>query len=164
MTKHFSSKLESKPKDYFEGTLQIRDAGPEILEWVHHRIAKDRKARIAKEKKVTNGVDLYLSDQHYLQALGRKLQEHHPGHLTVSERQHTTHKMTSKLLYRVTVLYKPAKFKRGDHITLHDEQFEILAIGRTVTLQNLRGGAKSHIKPEELNKAQLINDSVQPQD
>ncbi len=74
MTKHFSSKLESKPKDYFEGILQIREAGPEIIEWVYHRIAKDRKARIAKEKKVTNGTDLYLSDQHYLQALGRKLQ------------------------------------------------------------------------------------------
>jgi len=142
-------------KDYFEGILQIRESTPQLIDWVRKRIIADGKARIAKEKKTTNGIDLYISDQHYLQNLGKKIKEHHGGTITVSTRLHTVHKMTSRHLYRITVLYKPSKFKRGDVIRLYDDQYKIISIGKTITLQNTSTGAKETIKPAELRKASL---------
>src|SRR5574341_611308 len=98
--------MKERPKDYFEGVLQIREGSPELLAWIHNRIKTDGRARVAKEKKVKNGVDVYISDQHYLQNLGRQLKQKFTGILKTIKRLHTVNKMTSKLLYRVTVLFK----------------------------------------------------------
>ena len=97
---------------YFEGILQLRETTDEIANWVRNKVQKDAKAVITKEKPVTNGIDLYFNDQHYLQSLGKKLKLQFGGTLTISRRLHTVHKITSKLLYRVSVLYKPLPFKR----------------------------------------------------
>jgi NMD protein affecting ribosome stability and mRNA decay len=139
--------------DYFEGILQVRGEDEKLLEWIHNRIISDGKARIAKEKKVRNGVDLYVSDQHYLQNLGRKIKERFPGILKVSKRLHTVDKMTSKNLYRVTVLFKVLPFKRGDIITIHGEQVEILNIGHKAQIKNVKSGAKRDIDLDTLSRA-----------
>jgi len=142
--------MKEQIKDYFEGILQIREGNAELLNWIRDRIKSDGKARIAKEKKVTNGVDLYLSEQHYLQNLGRKIKEKFTGILKISKRQHTTDKMTSKLLYRVTVLFKVLPFKRGDIVTLHGEQVEILRIANRAQIKDLKSGAKRDVDLESL--------------
>ena len=134
---------------YFEGILQIRDTNPEIVKWVHNRVIEDGKARITKEKKVTNGVDLYFNDQHYLQNIGRKVAKVFPGTVTVSRRLHTVNKMTSKLLYIVNVLFKPHKFKRGDIVHVLGEDLEIVRFDRHVHLKNPKTGERK-ILPVEL--------------
>lgn len=141
---------QQRPKDYFEGILQIRNGSEEMLMWVHDRIKKEGKAAVAKEKRVRNGVDLYITDQHYLQNLGRKLRERFQGILKTSKRLHTTDKMTSKLLYRVTVLFKPFPFKRGDIITFHGEQVEIVRLANRVTVKDIKSGQKKEVDPELL--------------
>jgi NMD protein affecting ribosome stability and mRNA decay len=145
--------MKEHPKDYFEGILQVRDENKELLQWIHNKIVQDGRAAVAKEKKVKNGVDLYISDQHYLQNLGRKIKEHRPGILKTSKRLHTVDKMTSKHLYRVTVLYKPLPFKRGDVITYHGEQIEILRIDNRVQVKYLKSGAKKDLDAELLSRA-----------
>ncbi len=144
--------MKEQIKDYFEGILQIRDGNAELLNWIRDRIKSDGKARIAKEKKVTNGVDLYLSEQHYLQNLGRKIKEKFTGILKISMRQHTTDKMTSKLLYRVTVLFKVLPFKRGDIVTLHGEQVEILRIANRAQIKDVKSGKKRDVDLESLKR------------
>ena len=144
--------MKERPKDYFEGILQIRGGSPELLSWVHNTIKADGRARVAKEKKVKNGVDVYISDQHYLQNLGRQLKKKFTGILKVSKRLHTTDKMTSKLLYRVTVLFKVLPFKRGDIVTLHGEQVEILNIGNRAQVRDVKSGAKRDIDLELLRR------------
>lgn len=144
--------MKEQIRDYFEGILQIRDGTPEIITWVHNRIKTDGKARIAKEKKVTNGIDLYLSDQHYLQNLGRKLKEKFPGILKISMRQHTTDKMTSRLVYRVTVLFKVLPFKKGDILTIHGEQVELLRIANRAQVKDVKSGAKRDVDLELLRR------------
>ncbi len=67
-------------KDYFEGTLQLRNIGSEVVEFAVKEIGKNENANIAKIKKVTNGVDIYLSPQKALRSLGNKLQKHFGGH------------------------------------------------------------------------------------
>ena len=144
--------MEQHIPDYFEGILQIRDGSKELLTWVHNRIITDGRARVAKEKKVTNGIDLYLSDQHYLQNLGRKIKERFTGILKVSKRLHTTDKMTSKHLYRVTVLFKVLPFKRGDIITVYGEQVEILAIKHKAQIKDVKSGKKKEISLDVLSR------------
>jgi len=144
--------MKQRPNDYFEGILQIRNGSKELLDWIHNKIITDGKARIAKEKKVKNGIDLYISDQHYLQNLGRKIKEKFIGILKVSKRLHTVNKMTSKLVYRVTVLFKTLPFKRGDIITVHGEQVEILAIGHRAQIKDVKSGAKKEIDLDTLSR------------
>jgi NMD protein affecting ribosome stability and mRNA decay len=145
--------MKTHTSDYFEGILQIRDGSKELLAWIHNRITADGKARVAKEKKVKNGVDLYITDQHYLQSLGRKIKEKFSGILKTSMRLHTVDKMTSKHLYRVTVLFKTLPFKRGDIITVHGEQVEILAIGQKAQVKDVKSGAKKEISLDILLRA-----------
>jgi NMD protein affecting ribosome stability and mRNA decay len=144
--------MKQHTSDYFEGILQIRNGSKELLAWIHHKIAADGKARVAKEKKVRNGTDLYISDQHYLQNLGRKIKEKFSGILKVSKRLHTVDKMTSKHLYRVTVLFKTLPFKRGDIVTVHGEQMEILSIGQKAQVKHIKSGAKKEIDLETLSR------------
>src|SRR3989338_9979460 len=127
---------------YFEGILQLRETTDEIANWVRNKVQKDAKAVITKEKPVTNGIDLYFNDQHYLQSLGKKLKLQFGGTLTISRRLHTVHKITSKLLYRVSVLYKPLPFKRGDIIDVHGEQAIVLAVGSKVQIRYLSSSKK----------------------
>lgn len=142
--------MNERPKDYFEGILQIRGGSPELLKWIHNRIKVDDRARVAKEKKVKNGVDVYISDQHYLQNLGKQLKRNFDGLLKVSRRLHSTDKMTSKLLYRVTVLFKILLYKRGDIVTLHGEQVKVLNIGNRAQVRDLKSGAKKDVELELL--------------
>lgn len=135
---------------YFEGILQLRETPEEIANWVRNRVKKDAKAVITKEKPVTNGTDLYFNDQHYLQSLGKKLKQQFGGTLTISRRLHTVHKMTSKLLYRVNVLFKPLRYKRGDIINVHGEEARVLSLGEKVQIQYLSSGKKDVVKADRL--------------
>ena len=142
--------MYSPTKDYFEGILQIRSEDVELLNWIHKRIKLDRKAAVAKEKKVTNGVDLYMSDQHYLQNLGKKISIQFPGILKISKRLHTMNKMTSRHVYRVTVYFKPYPFKHGDTLSVQGESLKILSLGNRVQVKNLQTGEKKFIPLEIL--------------
>ncbi|VVB81945.1 NMD3 family protein [uncultured archaeon] len=137
-------------QDYFEGILQVRNGSKELLDWICDRIRTEGRAKVSKAKKVTNGVDLYMTDQHYLQNLGRKIKEHQMGILKVSRRLHTQDKMTSKHIYRVTVLFKAIPFKRGDIITFHGEQVQILNIGTKAQIKDIKSGAKRVVELELL--------------
>lgn len=146
--------MRDVPKNYFEGILQLRQGSPELIAWVHNRIKEDGKARVAKEKKVKGGVDLYMSDQHYLQSLGKKLNEEFLGILKVSRRLHTVNKMTSKLVYRVTVLFQELPWKHGQKIIIEGEEFEIVGIDQRVRLKNVRTGVKSQ---EDIDRLLRLN-------
>ncbi len=142
-------------KDYFEGVLQIRGGNNELLDWIQDRIKKDGKAAITKAKKVKNGFDLYLTNQHYLQSLGRKLKQNFSGILKISQRLHTVDWVTSKHLYRVTVLFKVLPFKKGDIITFQGERIEILSIDHRAYVKNVKSGEKKDIDLEKLSRATL---------
>ena len=144
--------MKQHTNDYFEGILQIREGNKELLKWIHNRIISDGKARVAKEKIVKNGVDIYISDQHYLQNLGRKIQDSFSGILKTSKRLHTVDKMTSKHLYRVTVLFKVLPFKRGDIVEMHGEKVQILSIGKRIQIKVLQTGQKKDIIVENALK------------
>lgn len=142
--------MKQHHRDYFEGILQIRNPNKELLDWIRNRVLAQKRAFISKEKTVKNGIDLYMSSQHYLQNLGKQLQEKFKGILKTSKRLHTVDKVTSKLLYRVNVLFKPFPYKRGDIITLYGEQVQIMQIGKRVQIKNMQTGKKTTVPIESL--------------
>lgn len=136
--------------DYFEGILQIRGGNQELLDWIQERVKADDKAAITKIKDVRGGIDLYVTDQHYLQNLGRKIQDTFAGVMKISQRIFTTDKMTSKHVYRVTVLFRPLPFKKGDIVTYQGDKIEILGIGKKVRVRYVETNKKAEIAPEKL--------------
>jgi len=136
---------EAPHKEYFEGILQIRGGTEELLTWIRKQIKKDQRSTVTKEKRLKTGVDMYLSDQHYLQSLGKKIKAHFPGILTVSQKLHTLHRVTSKALYRVTVLFRPLSVKKGDIVTVRGEKVEILRIAKRAQVKEVDSGKKKEI-------------------
>lgn len=146
------AKIEEKGPKYFEGKLQIRNPTPEVVNYVRKKIAQDKNVWIAKEEKAKNGIDLWLSSNKFLLDLGRKLKKRFAGILKTSKKLHTQHKITSKLLYRVTVLFRCLKFKRGDIIEVNGEQLKVIDISKQVMVKNLTTGKKERWKPEVLER------------
>jgi len=145
--------MEEKHSEYFEGILQIRHGNQELIDWILKKVQEDGKAKVTKAKKVRNGVDLYVTDQHYLQSLGKKIKQNFIGIYKVSTRLHTTDKMTSKLLYRISVLFKPLNVKRGEIIKIEGEEAEILGVDKRARIRLLRTGQKKEISLDKLEKA-----------
>ena len=141
-----------KPHNYFEGILQLRNPTQDMVDWVKEQIAKDKRAWIAKEEEVTNGIDLYLSSQHYLRALGKVLKQKFVGELKVTATLHTISKSTGKELYRVTVLFRFLGVKIGDLVTVSGEQFKLLRVDNQVQLKNVATGKKVWKKIEVLRR------------
>lgn len=136
---------------YFEGILQLRNPSPELVGFVRRAVQRDQRALIVREKKVRNGLDLYLSSQRYLRALGKKLKQAFPGELKMSRSLHTISK-AGKELYRVTVLFRLLKFKKGDVLKAGDEELEILRIDARVLAKNIRTGKKKRYAIAELER------------
>jgi len=140
-----------KHPQYFEGTLQLRNPTNELISWVKQQIQADGKAFIAKEEQVKNGIDLYLSSQTYLRALGKKLSQRFQGIMKSSRSLHTVSRATGKRLYRVNVLFKLTGLARGKVIKFRGENFEIMLLNKNqIQLKNVATGEKSWKKIEEL--------------
>ena len=146
------ARIEEKGPTYFEGKLQLRNPTPEVINYVRKKIAQNKQVWIAKEKKVRNGIDFWLSSNKFLLDLGNKLKKRFVGILKTSKKLHTQHKVTSKLLYRGTVLFRCLDFKRGDIIEVDGEQLKITDISKQVSVKNLTTGKKERWKPEILER------------
>jgi NMD protein affecting ribosome stability and mRNA decay len=146
------AKLEEKGPDYFEGKLQLRNPTPEVIKYVLKEIRQDKYVWVAKEEKVRNGIDLWLSSNKFLQNIGAKLKKRFTGVLKNSKKLHTQNKITSKLLYRGTVLFRCLNFKKGDVIEINGVPMKVMEISRQVRLKNLQTGKKEHWDPEVLER------------
>ena len=137
-------------KDYFEGILQLRNVSSEVIEFAIKEIEKNEKTNIAKIKKVTNGIDIYMSPQKLLRSIGNKLQSHFGGQLTVSTKLHTKSRVTSKDLYRVNMLFRMPQFRKGDIIDYKGEKIKIVAMHKKVFAKDIKTGKKLNISFKDL--------------
>jgi NMD protein affecting ribosome stability and mRNA decay len=135
---------------YFEGVLQLRGCTDEVIDWAHDEIIRAGKARIAKAKEVKGGVDIYLSSQHYMQSLGRQLQQRFGGIVKITGRLYTRDKMTSRDVHRMTVLFKQMPLKTGGIVKLHGGEWKVLAVGNQIRLQNIKSGEKIRMLADKL--------------
>ena len=91
---------------YFEGILQLRNPNEEVLNFISNQFKRNEKVWIAKQERLKTGIDLYISSNKFLLALGKKLKKSFKGELKTSRKLHTKNRLTSKNVYRVTVLFR----------------------------------------------------------
>ena len=142
--------MQTKHKDYFEGILQLRNIRDEVIEFAINEIEKIEYTTIAKIKKVTNGVDIYMSPQKSLRSLGNKLQNKFGGQLLVSTKLHTRSRVTSRELHRVNMLFRSPNFKKGDIIEYKGEKIKIISIHKKIFAKDMKTGKKLNISFKDL--------------
>lgn len=145
-------KLNNKTNpQYFEGILQLRDVNEEIINFVYNAVTK-AGVNIAKFIEYPNGLDLYLSSNRFLRNLGKRLQESFTGQLKESAKLHTRQKQTGKELYRVTVLFKGARFKKGDIVEIKGDKYQIMDVKEKVKVKTLNTGKRKMFDFETVNE------------
>ena len=144
--------MEPRHKEYFEGTLQLRNVDNEVVDFVVKEIEKTEDTYIAKTKKVTNGFDIYVSRQRFLRSLGNKLQQKFGGQIKVSTKLHTRHKQTGRELHRVNVLFRMPDFKKGDIVTYKGDKIEIISMHKKIFAKDVKTGKKLNLSFKDLVK------------
>ena len=162
-------------RSYFESILQLRNPYGDVDDMLHFAVeavkAKSQEGVfISKRKKVTNGVDIYLSSNKFAVELGREFFRTFGGEFVVSRKLFSQHRQTSKVLYRITVLFRMAPFKVGDYILLEEKAFKVLAIAKRVLLENVEN--RKQFEPqykevlrnfEKLHPVRVFVSKVKPQ-
>jgi len=136
--------------NYYQGVLQLRTHNSDIIDFIYAQVDKAGDVAITKQAKMPDGMDMYMTSQAFLRKLGKKLRESFGGEMRTSARLHT--KIKGKEVYRVTVLYRPWGFKRGDVINVRGEQVKITYFGNKVFAKHLKTGKKITIRHEDLPK------------
>ena len=90
----------------FQGKLQLRPFKEEIYKFVLKQVKHRSDCFITKEVQQKSGLDIYLTSNHFLMALGKRLKKSFKGTIKLSRTLHTRDKQTSKPLYRVTVCFR----------------------------------------------------------
>lgn len=142
-------KIKLSRPNYYQGILQLRDVGNDVVDFVRNQINKRNDVLITKTVKVGNGLDMYITSQKFIRILGKKLRESFGGELKTSIKLHTKSR-TGKDLYRVNVLFRPVKHKRGDIIVVRGDEVKLLAVGRRVFARDMKTGKKIKIRNSDL--------------
>jgi NMD protein affecting ribosome stability and mRNA decay len=153
-------KLKGKHPQYFEGILQMRNCSEEIINWVRKTVLKEKKAAITKDKKVRGGRDLYFSDQHYLQRIGKKLKETFPGTIKKSSKLFTVSRITGKEVHRVNMLFRGMPFRIGQKFNYLGEEVRITKAGKMITLLSKEG--KRIVLPTEVFLNRIKSEKKSP--
>jgi|SRR3989338_9549948 len=91
---------------YFEGVLQLRPYDGEVMRFIKNKMKKEPKVFISKIVEVGDGVDIYFSSQKFVRNLGKKLTSSFKGELKESRQLHTRNRMSQRLVYRATLLFR----------------------------------------------------------
>lgn len=136
--------------DYYQGILQLRDINDEILSFVRNQIKKRNDVAVTKTIKLPKGFDLYITSQKFIRILGKKLKDSFGGELKISSKLHTTNKQ-GKELYRINVLFRLSKYKKGDVVLVRGDKVRLIRIGKKIFARDLKTGKKVTIRNRDLN-------------
>jgi len=100
-------KENAKHGEYYEAILQLRPAKKEILDFVIENVSRRNDVKISKINELKTGYDVYLTNQRYARgALASQLRRKFKGKLIITKALYGQHKITSRLIYRATVLFR----------------------------------------------------------
>lgn len=134
--------LKGKHSGYFEGILQLREQTDEVLKFIDEALSHRDDVRIAKTLKVTNGLDLYFSSKNFLVSVGKNLFARFGGELKISKRLFSQDKVTSRTIYRVTVMFRPPKFKVGDVVKAKGHELRVKLMKKQILGTDVKSGEK----------------------
>ena len=137
---------------YFEGILQLRDVDDEVVDYAVDEARKQNQKGIfiTKKLKVRNGFDIYLTKRGYIHELARELLNKFGGETKLSKKLFSRDKQRSRDIYRINVLFRQSKFRKGDILNIDNELFKVKKIDRNITLINIKTGKKTSIMPKQI--------------
>lgn len=135
--------------DYYQGVLQLRDINEEILRFTYNQIKKSGNVAVTKTVEHPNGLDLYITSQKFIRILGKKLKDGFGGELKISSKLHTKNRQ-GKDVYRINVLFRLSKYKKGDIVLVRGDKLRLISIGRKIFARNLKNGKKVTIRRIDL--------------
>ncbi len=92
---------------YFEAILQIRPADPDVIDFVAGYLSQREDCSISKMVEFKTGLDVYLTSQKVALALAKQMQARwKSAKKLISRAVHHTDHNTSKVVYRVTILFR----------------------------------------------------------
>ena len=138
----------SRP-DYYQGILQLRNINEEMLSFVNNQIKKRSDVVVTRTVKFSNGFDLYITSQKFIRILGKKLKDSFGGELKINSKLHTRNKQ-GRDLYRVNVLFKPTKYKKGDIVLIRGDEVKLIHMGGKIFARDLKTGKKRTIRRSDL--------------
>lgn len=150
--KYINDKGKEVASNYYEGILQLRNISEEVIKAVNEMLQKNKKVFIAKEEKVKNGYDLYLSSQKFIQHAAKELQRKFGGEVKVSKKLYGLDKQTSKKIYRITVLFRLSDFKVGDTVKIPGRFIKITRLGKKVHGVDVDSGKKISVDYDKIIK------------
>jgi nonsense-mediated mRNA decay protein 3 len=140
-----------KHAKYYEGILQLRNPKERVIRRIRELTEGKGGVWISEEKKVRGGIDFYLSDQRFLQNLGRVLQKEFGGELKKSNRLYGTSRETSKLVYRVFILLRMPEFEKGQIIEYRGNKIRIVGFGKKIFARDIKTGKKMILNYRDLS-------------
>ncbi len=137
---------------YFEGILQLRDIDKEVIDYAVNEAKKQKQRGIFITKKlgVKNGFDIYLTKRGYIHELARELLNRFGGETKMGRKLFSRDKQRSRDIYRVNVLFRQSKFRKGDILKIDDGLFKVKNIDRNIIAVNIKTGKKTSIMPKQL--------------
>lgn len=100
-------KQNEKHYEYYEAILQLRPATDEVVDFIASEIERRGNVKISKIVEMKNGIDIYLTNQKFARStLGPMLKRRFKGELKISKSLYGRDKLTQKLIYRATILFR----------------------------------------------------------
>ncbi len=101
-------KNNDRHAEYYEAIVQIRPAKKEVLDFIFELISARNDVTVSKIEELKTGCDIYLSNQKFARGtLAKQLKKKYKNSkVIISKALYGQHKMTSKLVYRATILFR----------------------------------------------------------
>lgn len=138
---------------YFEATIQLRNTGQEVVNYVFGRL-ESNDVRISKKEWYKHGIDLYVDNSGFARKLGRELQQKFGGMVKTSARIHTRDRMTQKDVYRVTVLFKQF-YSEGEEFNFKGKRYTVVSVGKNVFAED-EHKIRKRFRFNELERARVF--------
>ena len=94
------------PNNYYEAIIQLRPFDDDVFLFIEGEVNKRESVFIQRIEKVRGGIDIYLSSQSFARRIGALLKKKFKGEMKITRKLPTQDRLTSKKLYRATVLFK----------------------------------------------------------
>ena len=146
---------EYRHESYFEATIQLRNVTQEVIDYVVKEI-DSKGIVISREIELENGMDFNVDNKTFARQLGKQLQTTFSGAVKMSASVFSRDKMSSKEVYRVTMLFKLFPMKVGDSFSYKGKQYNILTLGYKMVAEDVETKKRRTLTFIELERARIF--------
>ena len=133
------SDQQNKVRDeYFEGTLQLRNADREVVDYTYELVRAEKNAEVSKVVGISDkNYDLFFTNKKPLRKIALALQRRFGGEVLNTSKIFTMDKDTQKDINRDTSLFRRYSVALGDIAVLQDRVYLILKLGKSILAKEL---------------------------